>query len=64
MENITQKELQSLKEFIVYQDIEYSKLINYSDFAVDPQIKQIFNQLAENSKLIKEKLSIFLKKGE
>lgn len=54
-------ELQNLRKLINNQNIFYNKLINYADYAVDPQIKQIFNETAKESLIIKEKLSIFIK---
>lgn len=54
-------ELQNLKKIIINQEISYNKLINYADYAVDPQIKQIFNQAAKDSLMIKEKLITFIK---
>lgn len=54
-------ELQNLKILISNQEILYNKLINYEDFAVDPQIKQMFNKAAKDSLNSKEKLAIFLK---
>lgn len=58
---LNQIELQNLRKLISNQDISYNKLTNYADYAVDPQIKQIFNQAAKESLITKEKLSIFLK---
>ena len=57
---LNQIELQKIRKIIMEQDIYYNKLINYADFAVDPQIKQIFNQTAKDSLLTKEKLVEFL----
>lgn len=54
-------ELQNLRKLINSQDIFYNKLINYADYAVDPQIKQIFNQSARESLINKEKLAMFIK---
>lgn len=58
--NLNKIELQNLKKIINNQEILYNKLINYADYAVDPQIKQIFNQAAKNSLLTKQKLTTFL----
>lgn len=54
-------ELQKLKFLINNEEILYNKLVNYEEFAVDPQIKQIFNKAAKDSLISKEKFSIFLK---
>lgn len=60
MQNITVLELQNLKRLINMQNINYQKLINYSDYAVDPQIKQTFNKAAQDALNCKEKLIGFL----
>ena len=60
MQNLTEVELQNLKTLINIQDINYQKLMNYSDYAVDPQIKQTFNKAAQDSLNIKQKLVSFL----
>jgi len=56
MQNITVLELQELKRLINIQNINYQKLMNYSDYAVDPQIKQTFNKAAQDALNNKEKL--------
>lgn len=60
MSNLNIIELQNLKHFIEYQNINYEKLKNYSDYAVDPQIKQIFNKAAQESLNTSQKLISFL----
>ena len=60
MTNINKIELQNIKHLIERQDINYQKLLNYSDYAVDPQIKQIFNKAAQDSLTSKQKLISFL----
>lgn len=60
MTNLSELELQNLKHLIEYQDMCYQKLTNYSDYAVDPQIKQVFTKAAQNSLNTKEKLISFL----
>ena len=60
MTNITQIELQNLKHLINCQNTIYQKLVNYADYAVDPQFKQAFNKAAQNSLTVKEKLLTFL----
>ena len=59
MPNITVLELQDLKRLINIQNINYQKLMNYSDYAVDPQIKQTFNKAAQDALNNKEKLLDF-----
>ena len=46
---VNKVELQNLRKLITNLDISYNKLINFADYAVDPQIKQIFNQAAKDS---------------
>lgn len=60
MSNLTEIELQNLKSFIEYQDTNYQKLKNYSDYAVDPQIKQVFNKASQEALNISQKLLTFL----
>ena len=60
MINLTQIELQNLKKLINNQDISYSKMTSYANDAVDPQIKQIFNQAAKDALITKQKLIQFL----
>ncbi len=60
MQNLTILELQNLKTLINIQNINYQKFINYSDYSVDPQIKQTFNKAAQDALNIKEKLLDFL----
>ncbi len=60
MANLTTLELQNLKHLIETQNTCYQKLNNYADYAVDPQIKQVFNKAAQNSLNTKEKLISFL----
>lgn len=60
MSSLNILELQNLKYFIEYQNINYEKLKNYSDYAVDPQIKQVFNKAAQESLNTSQKLMSFL----
>lgn len=60
MPNLNQVELQNLKHLINTQDTYYQKLTNYADYAVDPQIKQIFNKAAQDTLNTKQKLVWFL----
>lgn len=60
MTDLNQVELQNLKHLIGNQDIYYRKLANYADYAVDPQIKQIFNKAAQDSLNTKQKLVWFI----
>ena len=60
MADITQLELQNLKNLIKIHDTNYKKMNNYSEQAVDPQIKQIFTKAAQESLNTKQKLMSFL----
>lgn len=60
MANLNELELQNLKHLINLQDINYKKLMNYSDYAVDPQIKQVFNKAAQDTLTTKQNLVSFL----
>lgn len=60
MQNLNTIELQNLKRLINIQNINYQKLLNYSDYAVDPQIKQTFNKAAQDALNAKQKLLEFL----
>ena len=60
MQNLTEIELWYLKKLINYHDLNYQKLMNYSDYAVDPQIKQTFHKAAQDSFNTKQKLISFL----
>ena len=60
MPNLNQTELQHLKHLILTQDTSYQKLQNYAEYAVDPQIKQVFNKAAQDCLNTKQKLMTFL----
>ena len=60
MPNLSKLELENLKELIIREDTSYNKLMNYSEYAVDPQIKQIFNKAAQDKLTNKQKLITFL----
>ena len=56
MPNITQVELQNLKHLIGTREVSYQKLNTYAGQCVDPQIKQFFTKLAQDSLNTKQKL--------
>lgn len=60
MQNLTVLELQHLKSLINLQEVHYQKFLNYSDYAVDPQIKQTFHKAAQDALNAKQKLLGFL----
>ena len=59
MPNLSKAELENLRCLIVKEDTSYNKLINYAEYAVDPQIKQIFNKAAQDMLNNKQKLISF-----
>lgn len=62
MANLTQIELRNLRHLICMEDTAFKKLTNYADYAVDPQIKQVFNKAAQDALNTKTKLISFLNK--
>lgn len=60
MQTLSVLELQYLKQLIILQDTNYKKFLNYSDYAVDPQIKQTFYKAAQDALNNKQKLLEFL----
>ena len=43
---MTEEEIIIIKEFIKYKELYYQKFLRYSEYAVDPQMKQYFEKLA------------------
>ncbi len=60
MTSLNEVELQNLKHLIEFETINFEKLKNYSDYAVDPQIKQVFNKASQESLNTSQKLISFL----
>ena len=60
MPDLNKLELENLRELIIREDTSYNKLMNYAEYAVDPQIKQIFNKAAQDKLINKQKLITFL----
>ena len=58
--NLNKSELENLRRLIIAEETSYNKLINYAEYAVDPQIKQIFNKAAQDKLNNKQKLINFL----
>lgn len=58
--NLTQVELQNLRHLIGSHETAHKKLLTYSEQAVDPQIKQMFNKSAQDALNTKQKLMNFL----
>lgn len=55
-----EEEFLIIKEFINLKELSYKKFLNYSESAVDPQIKQYFEKVAINALNDKEKLLNYL----
>ena len=60
MANLSQVELQNLRHFIGSATTCNAKLTDYANKAVDPQIKQLFTQAAQDSLNTKQTLISFL----
>lgn len=60
MANLTQIELQNIRNLISKHETSYQKLNTYASQAVDPQIKQIFTKSAQDALNTKQKLMSFL----
>ena len=60
MTNINQVELQNLRHLIMSANVCNTKLTSYASIAVDPQIKQLFTKVAQDSINTKETLLTFL----
>jgi len=60
MANLNQVELQNLRHLIGSHTTAYQKLNSYANTCVDPQIKQMFTQAAQDSLNTKQKLLSFL----
>lgn len=60
MTNLTQLELQNLKQIISENETMYQKINIYASQAVDPQIKQMFTKSAQEMLNTKQKLMSFL----
>lgn len=53
---MTNRDFQIIKELIELKELYYKKFLNYSELAVDPQIKQFFEKAAITALNDKEKL--------
>ena len=60
MQKLSKLELENIRQLIVSEETCYKKLISYGEYAVDPQIKQIFNKAAQDKLVNKQKLIGFL----
>ena len=59
MANLSQMELQNLRHFIGTASTCNAKLTTYANDAVDPQVKQLFTQAAQDSLNTKQTLLSF-----
>ncbi|WP_339060295.1 hypothetical protein [Tepidibacillus marianensis] len=57
---LTQMELQSLRELISAHDLGYQKLQEYANQSTDPQVKQMLQQSSQSAQNTKQKLMSFL----
>ena len=60
MANLSQIELQNLRHFIGAATTCNTKLTDYANNAVDPQVKQLFTKAAQDSLNTKQTLLSFL----
>ncbi len=59
-EQLTQMELQNLRESIAAHSLGAKKLQEYAGQATDPQVKQMLQQSAQSAQNTKQKLMSFL----
>ena len=57
---LKEEEFCIIKEFIDFKELCYKRFLNYSENAVDPQIKQYFEKIAINALNEKEKIINYL----
>lgn len=60
MTQINQMELQSIRHLIGEHETAYQKLSTYAQRCTDPQIKQLFQQSAQDAQNSKQRLMTFL----
>lgn len=60
MAQINQMELQNLRHLIGSHETAYKKLSTYAQQCTDPEIKQMFQQSAQDAQNSKQKLISFL----
>lgn len=60
MAQLNQMELQNLRHLIGSHETAFQKLQTYAQQATDSQIKQVFEQSAQDAKNTKQKLLSFL----
>ncbi|WP_129599827.1 hypothetical protein [Anaerophilus nitritogenes] len=60
MTQLNQLELQNIRHLIGSHETAYQKLQSYAQQATDPQIKQMFQQSAQDAQNTKQQLMSFL----
>ncbi|MBO5143237.1 MAG: hypothetical protein J6C46_09695 [Clostridia bacterium] len=60
MPRLNEVELQNVRHLIGAHDTSYQKLTSYAENCTDPQIKQMFQQSAQDALNTKQKLIGFL----
>ncbi|HZJ82759.1 MAG TPA: spore coat protein [Clostridia bacterium] len=60
MSELNQLELQNLRHLIGSHETAYQKLSTYAQQCTDPQIKQMFQQSAQDAQNTKQQLMTFL----
>lgn len=60
MPKLNELELQNVRHLIGAHDTSYQKLTSYAENCTDPQIKQMFQQSAQDALDTKQKLMGFL----
>lgn len=60
MTQLNQLELQNIRHLIGSHETAYKKLSSYAQQCTDPQIKQLFQQSAQDAQASKQKLMSFL----
>jgi hypothetical protein len=60
MIQLNQLELQNLRHLIGAHETAFQKMQTFSQYAVDPQIKQFFAKSAQDARNTKQKLISFL----
>lgn len=60
MSQLNEMELQNLRHLIYSHETSYNKLEQYAQMATDPQVRQMFQQSAQDARSTKQKLMSFL----
>lgn len=61
MTQLNQIELQNLRHLIGSHETTFKKLNDYANQCQDPQVKQVFQQSAQDAKSTKDQLMTFLR---